>query len=344
MRSDAAIQTSQVTSSSPKTLREAEAGAGQPSEDERGQRRGQQAHHLDQQRRARAQRALRAGRVPWLGPCRSTSSIADLPLHIDGYALEAAGPHRLLRLRARVHRDRAAGRRRDGPRRGRDLRARGPRRPAGGRAGAASWPASGRSTRSPSTSATLDLFPGFTPQQEVYRRYRRWGFESAALDLALRQDGTSLHALLGRDAGAGDVRRLLAHGRAADARPGHAPARRATRTSASSSTRTPDWTDELIDGAAGDRRGRLDRLQGRLQGHGRRRRDRPGVLPPDRRGVPGRLARGSRTSTTRRRCTRSPPFQDRITWDAPIHSVEDILAAQGDPAHGQPQAVAVRLA
>src|SRR3954447_22414825 len=44
----------------------------------------------------------------------------------------------------------------------------------------------------------LDLFPGFTPQQPVYRRYRRWGFESAALDLALRQAGTSLHEILGR--------------------------------------------------------------------------------------------------------------------------------------------------
>ena len=39
---------------------------------------------------------------------------------------------------------------------------------------------------------TLDTFPGFTPQQPVYRSYRRWGFESAALDLALRQNGTSL--------------------------------------------------------------------------------------------------------------------------------------------------------
>ena len=33
----------------------------------------------------------------------------------------------------------------------------------------------------------LDLFPGFTPEQAAYRRYRRWAFESAALDLALRQ-------------------------------------------------------------------------------------------------------------------------------------------------------------
>lgn len=45
--------------------------------------------------------------------------------------------------------------------------------------------------------ATLDLFPK-APQREVSRRYRTWAYESAALDLALRQAGTTLHAALGR--------------------------------------------------------------------------------------------------------------------------------------------------
>jgi hypothetical protein len=44
----------------------------------------------------------------------------------------------------------------------------------------------------------LDLFPGRPPQQEFVRPYRRWGFESAALDLALRQRGLSLGAAIGR--------------------------------------------------------------------------------------------------------------------------------------------------
>jgi len=43
----------------------------------------------------------------------------------------------------------------------------------------------------------LDLFPGRPPQQESFRDYRRWAFESAALDLALRQQGQSLGAALG---------------------------------------------------------------------------------------------------------------------------------------------------
>ncbi len=43
---------------------------------------------------------------------------------------------------------------------------------------------------------TLDLFPA-PPIREVSPLYRRWAFESAALDLALRQAGTSLHEHLG---------------------------------------------------------------------------------------------------------------------------------------------------
>ncbi len=46
--------------------------------------------------------------------------------------------------------------------------------------------------------AELELFPE-PPQREVSRRYRTWAYESAALDLALRQAGTSLHEALGRE-------------------------------------------------------------------------------------------------------------------------------------------------
>ncbi len=48
--------------------------------------------------------------------------------------------------------------------------------------------------------AKLDLFPEL-PQREVSRRYRVWAYESAALDLALRQAGTTLHQALGRTPG-----------------------------------------------------------------------------------------------------------------------------------------------
>ena len=44
----------------------------------------------------------------------------------------------------------------------------------------------------------LDLFPS-PPEREVSANYRRWAFESAALDLALRQGETSLHEVVGRE-------------------------------------------------------------------------------------------------------------------------------------------------
>src|SRR5207248_1289984 len=44
----------------------------------------------------------------------------------------------------------------------------------------------------------LDLFLK-EPEMAASRDYRRWGFESAALDLALRQAGRSLAAAVGRE-------------------------------------------------------------------------------------------------------------------------------------------------
>ena len=44
-----------------------------------------------------------------------------------------------------------------------------------------------------------DLFGDSPPAREFSRHYRRWAFESAALDLALRQAGIPLHEALGRD-------------------------------------------------------------------------------------------------------------------------------------------------
>jgi L-alanine-DL-glutamate epimerase-like enolase superfamily enzyme len=46
--------------------------------------------------------------------------------------------------------------------------------------------------------ATMELFPK-PPAREVSRRYRTWAYESAALDLALRQAGMPLHAALARE-------------------------------------------------------------------------------------------------------------------------------------------------
>ena len=45
----------------------------------------------------------------------------------------------------------------------------------------------------------LDLFPGAPPEREPSRHYRRWAYESAALDLALRQNGLAFGEVVERD-------------------------------------------------------------------------------------------------------------------------------------------------
>jgi hypothetical protein len=173
--------------------------------------------------------------------------------------------------------------------------------------------------------ATLDLFPGFVPQQEVYRSYRRWGLESAALDLALRQADTSLHELLGRTP---EPVTFVVSSRMGDP-PTIAPVQR--RLAAYPKIRfkldaTPDWPEELI--VALQETGAVDSIdfKGAYKGtivdtptdpdfyrHIAQSFPEAWLEDPD---LDGEDARNALA-----------PFQDRITWDAPIHSVSDILAA-----------------
>jgi hypothetical protein len=68
------------------------------------------------------------------------------------------------------------------------------------RAGDLSWLRGRRTLDEFSTLLGLaDLFP-VEPIRETAREYRRWAFESAALDLALRQSGLSLQDAVGREA------------------------------------------------------------------------------------------------------------------------------------------------
>src|SRR5919107_1171799 len=48
-------------------------------------------------------------------------------------------------------------------------------------------------------AGSLDLFPGSPPEFEASRHYRRWAYESAALDLALRQSKLALWEVVERD-------------------------------------------------------------------------------------------------------------------------------------------------
>ena len=136
----------------------------------------------------------------------SYDQIADLPLKIESYELEGL-EHEAPRLHA-AHApsstSRAAARRASARTSSTTRSTTSPSRTPG-----RSWtsPASTRSTRFSELLEGLDLFPT-PPEREVSRDYRRWAFESAALDLALRQAGTSLHEQLGREPQPAQLRRL----------------------------------------------------------------------------------------------------------------------------------------
>jgi L-alanine-DL-glutamate epimerase-like enolase superfamily enzyme len=132
------------------------------------------------------------------GPSGSTwAKLAELPLQIDEYALEglqADVSSEFVRRSTVIH---MRGRGEEGV--GEDVTYDAVDHEVAQAAGAA-LPLAGRYTLASfgEQIRALDLFRE-PPQREVSRRYRVWAYESAALDLALRQAHTTLHAALGRE-------------------------------------------------------------------------------------------------------------------------------------------------
>ena len=149
--------------------------------------------------------------------------------------------------------------------------------------------------------------PGGRPRPPGVPQLPPWAFESAALDLALRQAGRSLADAVGREP---RPITFVVSSRMGEP-PTIAPVTR--RLAAYPDLRfkldgTPDWTDDLIDELVATRRRRLDRLQGRLQGHDGRHADLAGLLPrgsPRRSRTPGSRTPTSTRSPRARRCARS---------------------------------------
>jgi L-alanine-DL-glutamate epimerase-like enolase superfamily enzyme len=164
---------------------------------------------------------------------------------------------------------------------------------------------------------SLELFPGGDPDQQAYGDYRRWAFESAALDLGLRQAGRSLADVLGREP---RPVRFVSSTRAASLDPWLElyPELRFKLDP------TPDWTDEFT--AALAARGVVDVVDLKGQYHGT-------VVdqPPD--GALYRRVAEAFPEAWIEDPNLTPetdevlgPHRDRITWDAPIHSWADVEA------------------
>jgi hypothetical protein len=178
----------------------------------------------------------------------------------------------------------------------------------------------------------VDTFPA-EPQREVSRRYRRWAFESAALDLALRQAGTGLAGALDREPR--PVSFVCSMRLAAPEGGGPssiAPLRRKLDRYPSLRFKLDpvnDWTDELIAELVGT--GAVDSLdlKGFYKGTVVDVETDPKLYAKLIEAFPEAwLEDPDVTGETR---PILEPVRDRLTWDAPIHSIADIEALPWTP-------------
>ncbi len=177
----------------------------------------------------------------------------------------------------------------------------------------------------------LDTFPA-EPQRDVSRRYRRWAFESAALDLALRQAGTGIAAALGREPrpvefvcsmrlspGGDEPSAIETLKRKLDSYP----------TLRFKLDPTNDWTDELV--AELVETGAVDSLdfKGFYKGTVVDVETDPELYAKLIEAFPDAYFEDPDVNEETRPILE--PVRDRLTWDAPIHSIADIEALPWEP-------------
>jgi L-alanine-DL-glutamate epimerase-like enolase superfamily enzyme len=164
--------------------------------------------------------------------------------------------------------------------------------------------------------AGVDQWP-IPPSWDVMRRWRNWAFESAALDLALRQAGRALHEVLGRrprplrfvnSLGLGDPPTFDPIGRRLD----HHPELRFKLDA------HPAWTPELI-GRLVDT-GAVEIVD--FKGHyGLEVEDEQALL-----GMYERVVAALEDAHDRPEVAALLAAEDRIAYDAPIHAPDDVDA------------------
>ena len=253
-------------------------------------------------------------------------ALADLPLTIDGYELERlelpVSPE-FTRVTTVVH---LHGAGEEGV--GEDVTYSNEDQDAFQAAGPAQ-PVAGTSTFGAVSNlvGSLDLFPS-PPQFPAYRLYRRWAFESAALDLALRQAGRPLHDVLGREP---QPVRFVNSMRLGDPATIDPVRRRLElypwlefKLDATSS-----WTDELVEVLAATGAVESVDLKGRYSGTTVDQGADPDLYRRVVEGFPDAwIEDPALTPET------EPIFAkhwDRVTWDEPIHSIADLEALDHRP-------------
>jgi hypothetical protein len=173
----------------------------------------------------------------------------------------------------------------------------------------------------------LDLWPE-PPQREPSRLYRIWGYESAALDLALRQAGTTLHAALGIEPRPVNFVVSLRLGEPATLDP---VTRRLERYPSLRFKLDPtkEWTPEIVEAlVATDAVDSVD-FKGLYEGTIVDSHAGPELYELVVAAFPDAWIEDPKLTEDIDAILR--PHRDRITWDAPIHGVADIEALPFPP-------------
>jgi L-alanine-DL-glutamate epimerase-like enolase superfamily enzyme len=254
---------------------------------------------------------------------RTFSRLAELPLVIDGYALDGLSRRVSSGFRRFTTVFRLAGAGYEGV--GEDVSYEVAEHRRVQRAGPV-LPLAGRWTLASFSGMLdgLDLFPGGPALQQASVRYRRWALESAGLDLALRQAGVSLHELLGREPE--PVRFVVSLNLGSE--PSCAPLalRRACCPALGFKLdATPAWDDALLECLAASGTVVAVDFKGVYQGTLSQTRTDPGLYGRVAEALPGVWLEDPDLSDAAARAVLAA-HRERFSWDAPIHSAADIAS------------------
>ena len=177
-----------------------------------------------------------------------------------------------------------------------------------------------------------DLFP-VPPEREVSRLYRRWAFESAALSLALKQAGTDLATALGRELKPLTFVASMGLGGGPGGKTSDVGLLRAKLE------RYPDlkfkldpaldWDQDLIDELVATGAVNTLDLKGQYKGTPVDIETDPALYRRLVDAFPGAWFEDPDLTPETREVL--APVMDQVTWDAPIHSVEDIANLEYKP-------------
>jgi hypothetical protein len=181
--------------------------------------------------------------------------------------------------------------------------------------------------------AATDLFPAAAPGMEASRHYRRWAYESSALDLAQRQAGLALHEAAERDPQPLNFvcSTRLSTFDAEDGSSTEAIEKRLAKYPSLEFKLDPenDWTPELIEAIRGLAPVRVLDLKGHYRGTPVDVETDPELYAAVAEAFPDAYLEDPDVNDETRPVLE--PIAERCTWDAPLHSLADVEALEWKP-------------